>query len=141
MLYNFEMHRLGEYLSDLGIRTQNRMTQRARAGADGYELFEITQNLGNAAILGAGAWIGSNNGKGITASGEVLELDPDHVLSGIAIQGANTVRAANDLAIAMDGGDTRFTGSKYEFVGTALWSASYRTGRRILNALSGNKMY
>ena len=114
------------------------MTQRAHAGADGNELFEKTQNLGKGAILGAGAWVGNNNGEGITASGEVLEIDPDHELSRIAIQGADRVRAANELAIAMDGGDRHFTGPKYEFVGTALWSESYTVGRRILNALSGN---
>lgn len=127
--------KLGEYLSDLGVGTRTRMDQRARAGATGYELFDITVGLGSAALMGTGRWIGVNEGPSITISGDPVEVDSDHPLTQIALQAATSVGALNDLITVMDGGNTGFSPAKHEYARICLQSIAYTVGRRILNTL------
>ena len=127
--------KLGEHLTNLGAWTQKQMDQRARAGATGYELYDLTVALGRNAILGTGTWNSVNDGQGITSSGDEVELDLEHPLTQIAVQIAHSMKALNGLATMMDGGDTSFSPTKHQFLNRGLDTAAYKAGRKILTSL------
>ena|SRR3989344_1400389 len=126
---------LGEHLSKLGGWTQRHMDFRAKKGATGYELMGYQTGLGKAAVMGAGAWVGVNDGQNITMSGESLELDSEHPLSQIAINAANAMRALNTLTTTMDEGNDHFSPEKTVHLQQGLDDIAHRAGCRILRHL------
>ena len=128
---------LGQHLSKLGGWTKKNMNLQAKSGATGYELIDYQKGLGKAAVMGAGAWVGVNDGQNITMSGESLKLDPEHPLSQIAIEAANAMRALNNLTTTMDNGDDRFSPRKTVHLQQGLDDIAHQAGCRILKHLHG----
>lgn len=132
------MEKLSQHLVNIGNWTQNRLNMREKAGASGYEIYELTVGLGRAAIFGTGKWLDLNAGTPLTYGGEKLELDPEHPLSQIALLGATSLGALNDLSLAMNGGDTHLSPERYDNLDQTLNTIAYGIGRKILNALYKN---
>lgn len=130
------MPKLSEYLREHGSTVQARTQLRAQSGADGYELFELSQGLGRTALSATNTWIGYNGNNGATSAGEIIEVDPEDPLSQIALRGAAQMRGLNELSTAMDGGNDHWSPEKHQFLNNGFFSITYRIGRLLLNALA-----
>ena len=130
MPVNFDKH-----IEEIAAWTAKREVQRAKAGANGYEIIEIVRGLGEHALLAAGLWNGEPSNPRITASGELVTTSEGSALVDITEQGGLGLQKVKQLFDFMDGGCTDLRADKYQAFDQERKLTAYTIGRKILTYL------
>jgi len=132
--------KVGEYLTEKASWVQDHIQLRVRQpDYFAYEEIDLVKGLGGVALVAVGAHSGRRNETPRTVHGEVVRVDENHPITQIALSVGSSVKAAHDLVMAMDGGNTGWTLEKHRVIEASRDDAAYRLGKRILTYLSQNK--
>jgi hypothetical protein len=135
IIIHFMAIKLSELLIKQGHWVEDYWESREKQEASGHEHFDIVSGLGRLALMGIGTWIGKNDGKGITFSGEPVEIDPKHPLTRLVLTCSVKMGALNDMSFAMNGECSGFLPERYVFLRQNLDGTGYEIGMKILKYL------
>lgn len=115
------------------LKTSSYLINEAAEAACGRQSLN---DLGMKGLLAVGVWSGVNLNRGMTVSGEPIEIDADHQLTQAVMMEAVSLAALNDLTSWMDRYNSEFSQAKENLLRGNTNLVANQVGLQILKSLA-----